>query len=218
MKKLLLENKFFIIPFAVFLITALYFILIYSKIDIHIYINSHQNIFFNYIFKYITHFGSGIFAAIFVFALLFIKYKWAIIATISNLLISGIVQFLKRIVFPENNRPSHIFRYFYEGNYKLSIIEGTDPGIHYSFPSGHSATAFAIFFLIAIIVKNQSLKFFIFLFALLTAFSRVYLSWHFLQDTVAGSFIGFLITIFVFLFFEKYKNPWLEYSILKNHK
>lgn len=215
MKKVLSENKAFLIPYFVIAIAVSVVLLLNKKIDLHIIINQHHNQFFDVFFKYITHLGDGIIAIIVSVILLFIRYRWAIISIISSLTIMGLIQFLKRVIFTDSYRPIKIFRYFYEGTYKLYIIPGTDPGINNSFPSGHSTTVFATFFLLAIIVKNKSLKFIFFIIALLTAFSRVYLSWHFLGDTLAGSFIGISVTLIIFLLINKSKKQFLDNSLIK---
>ncbi len=209
------ENKLFLLPYFIVVFTISIILLIYQKTDIHIFINQFHNSFFNIFFKYLTHLGDGIFAVIVIVFLLFIKYRWAIISLISSLSLMIVIQFLKRIIFTESYRPVKIFRYFYEGTYKLYIIPGTDPGINNSFPSGHSATAFAIFFLFALIVKNKYLKLLLFIIASLIAFSRVYLSWHFLGDTIAGSFLGIIITLITYLIINKSKKEYLDKSLIK---
>jgi len=216
-KQIFLENKVFIIPYFIIAIAVLIIIYLYDKVDTHIVINQHHYPIFDVFFKYLTHLGDGILAIILSIFLLFIRYRWAIISIVSSLSIMIIIQFFKRLIFTNSFRPVKIFRYFYEGTYKLYIIPGTDPGINNSFPSGHSATAFAIFFLLALFVKNRSLKFAFFIIALLVAFSRVYLSWHFLEDTLAGSFLGIIITLITYLIINKSKKEYLDKSLIKKH-
>ena len=57
-----------------------------------------------------------------------------------------------------------------------------------SFPSGHSATAFALAWVLAARWRRASVVFFGL--AALVAFSRMYLHRHFLSDVVAGAVIG----------------------------
>ncbi|HUA01243.1 MAG TPA: phosphatase PAP2 family protein, partial [Candidatus Aquilonibacter sp.] len=65
------------------------------------------------------------------------------------------------------------------------------PPDNYSFPSGHSITAFAI--AIAIGLFYPYLQVCLLVVALLIASSRIILGMHFLSDVIAGSAIGILL-------------------------
>ena len=215
MIKTLNRNLFFIIPYFIFVIIVSIILLLYDKAEIHIFFNSFHSSFCDFFFKYWTHLGLGFFGVLITLLLLFVKYKWAVISAVSNILTALTVQLLKRLVFTENFRPVFYFKYFYSGDYDLYLVNGAEPGIMYSFPSGHTATAFAVFFLLSVIVKKNYLKFIFLIFALLVAYSRIYLSWHFLEDVLAGSILGLIITMITYLFIYKSKTAWLNKSILK---
>ena len=73
--------------------------------------------------------------------------------------------------------------------------------LDFSFPSMHAMVAFS-----AIPILNKEfaeLKWFWILFALLVAFSRVYLNFHFLSDVVFGAFIGYFVGVFIVYIKEK---------------
>ena len=75
--------------------------------------------------------------------------------------------------------------------------------LDFSFPSMHAMVAFS-----AIPILNKEfaeLKWFWVLFALLVAFSRVYLDFHFLSDVVFGAFMGYFIGVFIVYVEKKYK-------------
>ena len=70
-----------------------------------------------------------------------------------------------------------------------------------SFPSGHATSAFAVFTCLVLLSNNQFLKFVFFVLALTSAFSRTYLSQHWLVDITFGSIIGTVTaTLFYFIF------------------
>ncbi len=217
-KKILSKNKVFLIPYFIVAITASIVISSYEKIDIHIFINQYHSPFFDTFFKYFTHIGDGIIAIAISVILLFISYRWAIISATSSIIIMIVIRILKKTIFSDWFRPSAFFHYFYKGDYKLHFIEGVDLAGKYSFPSGHSTTSFAVFFLLALMIKNKALKFLFFIMASLAAFSRIYLSWHFLEDTIAGSFIGITITFATYLLINKSKKNYLDNSLIKKNK
>lgn len=204
----------FILPYLSVVFISLIFILLYSKKDIHLFINHFHFSFFDWFFKYFTHLGHGLFASIFTFALLFIKYRFAVVSAVSTIASGLFVQFLKLVVFTDSLRPVLYFKTHYQDTYELYIVPDAVPGNLYSFPSGHAATAFVIFFLSAMITQKKYLKFIFLILAFTAAYSRVYLSWHFLADITVGSIIGVTISFFTFYFISKLKKNWLDKSII----
>jgi membrane-associated phospholipid phosphatase len=73
----------------------------------------------------------------------------------------------------------------------------------FSFPSGHSTTVFAIATLLSLFYKSPRISVFLVIISSLTAFSRVYLSQHFIQDVLAGSFFGIVSSLLVYYYLEK---------------
>ena len=199
MVNLLKENRTFIYSFLVFILIGSIILLIFPKADIHIAINQFHNKFFDIFFSWLTHLGSGwMILVLFVF-LLFIKYKYAWVLAIANFFITLVVQVLKKQVFTENLRPNAYF----DGVYDLYLVPGVSVHSLHSFPSGHAATAFSVFFILSLISKKQSWKFLCFSLAVLTAFSRVYISQHFFGDIIAGSIIGCTLTFLTLYYFQK---------------
>jgi len=75
-------------------------------------------------------------------------------------------------------------------------------GFDYSFPSQHTAFAFAVLPIIFRLFPKY--KWHYLTFACIIAFSRIYLNVHYLSDVVAGALIGYLIGWFVLTFKQKY--------------
>ncbi|MGZ4037277.1 MAG: phosphatase PAP2 family protein, partial [Bacteroidia bacterium] len=95
---------------------------------------------------------------------------------------------LKNYVFDYIDRPFQIWQWTLRE--ELPRIKGVDVMIHNSFPSGHSTTAFAVFTCLALMTKNKFLKVLCLFVAANAAFSRTYISQHWLVDVYFGSIIG----------------------------
>jgi undecaprenyl-diphosphatase len=63
----------------------------------------------------------------------------------------------------------------------------------YGFISGHATNTFGLATITALLFRNRLFTFTVFLFATLTAYSRVYLGLHFISDVVVGALVGMLI-------------------------
>lgn len=209
MSKLIRENIYFLVPATLFILIGIILLSIYPKGIIHIEINEAHNKFFDWFYSYITFFGNGWMILIVLIILLFVKYRYALILMISNILITIVVQVSKHFIFPDSLRP----KAYFEGIYELYLVEGIAVHSYHSFPSGHAATAFSIFMMLALITRNKVWSLFWFLFGILTAFSRVYLSQHFLEDIIAGSLIGYSLTFFTYFYFNKFVPERLEKSL-----
>jgi membrane-associated phospholipid phosphatase len=217
MKSAFLKNRIFYIPYLVLSCICLFAILLYSKAEIHLYLNQFHSSFFDWFFSRITYLGDGIFLPLFLLIMVCIRYRYAILMILVFLFSGIIVQLLKRGVFYDVVRPAEYFK----GIAELHFVPGVKMyGLH-SFPSGHSATAFGVMICFVFVLQNKGLKFGLLLFAALIAYSRVYLSQHFLPDIMAGSLIGILTAVFLETKLLKYKNGWLDSNLLvqlKNKK
>lgn len=67
----------------------------------------------------------------------------------------------------------------------------------FSFPSGHTTAAFAIFGILYMFTKKRTYKIIFILLPILVAISRIYLGKHFLSDTLAGGAIGYFTAAFI---------------------
>lgn len=211
MIQLLKENRWFIIPTFIFLLAAIILLLIFPKSELHILSNEANAPFFDFFFKYATYLGDGTIIAVLFITLLFVKYRFALAFLAGSLATSLFVNIIKRVVFHDIYRPSKYFELF--ETYQLHFVEGVKLHSLYSFPSGHTATAFNAFFTLALLTKNNGLKFVFFVAALLVAYSRVYISQHFLIDITAGSVIGIVFILIFSVWFDKFNKNWLDKSI-----
>lgn len=84
-------------------------------------------------------------------------------------------------------------RKFFSENFpdlNLPLPEGFIPHWTHSFPSGHTSSIFALLVFMILMTRNPWMKTFYLLLAILVGYSRIYLSQHFADDVLAGSFVG----------------------------
>jgi undecaprenyl-diphosphatase len=75
-------------------------------------------------------------------------------------------------------------------------------GGHYGFPSCHAGNSFALATLLALIFRNRKLNFFIFFWALLNSYSRIYCGVHYPGDILVGAIVGSVGAIGTFYAFR----------------
>lgn len=198
------NSRVFSIYFLV-LFTALYFIFNYDKVGINVYLNKLVGVsFVDNFFFYITYLGDGNVAIVLLLGIILYNIRLGICATLSFLTAGLVTNSLKYFFFSDINRPFFTFQYI-EKQHNITFVDGIDLHIHNSFPSGHATQAFAIFMCLVFAAKKQNHKFIFLGIALLTAFSRVYLQQHWLEDITAGSVIGFTFSL-LFEYLIVYKN------------
>lgn len=95
------------------------------------------------------------------------------------------------------NRPINLFNNGQFGFEYFRIIHEST-----SFPSGHTATSFALAAAISILFPRWSVPAFVA--ALAIGMSRVMITSHYLSDVFAGAGIGILCTLVVKYFFDRY--------------
>jgi membrane-associated phospholipid phosphatase len=209
--KLLKNNIFFLVPYLLVMLTLLPVLMLGSKPNIHLWINQFNNPFFDWFFKYLTLLGDGIVIIIPVVTFLFFSVRHAVYCLVTYLSTGLVTQLLKRLFFEDMIRPS---RYFVDIA-PLHMVDGVKMLGGRSFPSGHATSAFALFLCLALITSNRYLKLACIFMATLVAFSRVYLSQHFLIDIYAGSLIGTMGALSLYLVFYREDRGWHAWKIQK---
>jgi membrane-associated phospholipid phosphatase len=207
------KNSYFIFPYLTIFLLFLILLLVFPKADVHLFINNHNSPFLDLFFKWITILGNGFFTMAIVCIFLFFHFRKSATIFFAFVISGIIVQCLKTTIFSETLRPAAYF----EGKSALHFVEGVYQLSIQSFPSGHSASAFALFLCLASFTRNKSIKFLLFIVASLTSFSRVYLSQHFLVDALAGSLIGVMVTLLIIYFIcDRKPFSFLDNSIIPN--
>jgi membrane-associated phospholipid phosphatase len=196
--------------YIIVLCWAAYYLLQFDKVALHLKINAYVgNPVIDTFFKYFTHIGDGIFAVLLGLAVLISNVRKGIFILCTYIVSGLFTSLLKNYLF-DINRPHFVFDYFVH-EAKVKYVEGVDMVGLNSFPSGHATSAFAVFTGLALISNNQFLKFVFFILALTSAFSRTYLSQHWLVDITIGSIIGTIAaTFFYFIFMQGSKFQKLD--------
>ncbi len=212
MKNVFAKNKAFFIPFCILWLGVGVLLLIVPKANLHLFINNWHGSTRDIFFKYITNLGDGLAPAI--IAVLFIffgSFRNGFILG-GGAIIGGVMaQTLKHTVFSDVLRPKAFFNNVAE----LYFIDGVEVHSFFSFPSGHSTTAFGLFFVFAWMAKKNPFKIIWLICALVVAFSRVYLSQHFLIDIYFGAFLGIFSSIIAITIFSVPQNKWMDKSLYK---
>jgi len=80
-------------------------------------------------------------------------------------------------------------------------------GGQYGFVSSHAANTFAVAFFLSKLFKNKGFTYFIFFWASIVSYSRIYLGVHFPFDIIGGAALGSILGFSIFYFhqlFQKY--------------
>jgi membrane-associated phospholipid phosphatase len=202
-RTLLRDNLWFFIPFALWVVVGALLFAIYGKVALFMAVNQWYSPTADVIMRYTTFMGeAGFYVGIgLLFMLLSKRFRnrWYFIAALSCGLLSTLpTQILKNIL----NHPRPM-KFFPEG--VVHTVEGVKMHQHLSFPSGHTTGSFSLFVFLTLILppryKWLGLPFFFL--ALLCGYSRMYLGQHFYEDVYAGSIIGTIFTVLIFLFVQK---------------
>lgn len=206
------HTLFFFIPYFLYVTALIVGMTAYSKAELHLLMNDCHTPFGDWFFPIFTQVGGGTTAFLLLALLLFYRYSYTVYL-LSAQLAGGIVSFTLKRIFNEP-RPLPYFQEYYP-HIDLPLVEGVKMHWVHSFPSGHTITAFALFFGLALICKNKWLSFFFFVAAAVTGYSRVYLSQHFAVDILFGSVIGILIAWVCYPLLAKLEIKWEKKSLIK---
>ena len=199
----------FLVPTIVLALVLGIMLLVMPKGELHLLLCSPHNAILDLIIPIVTNLVDWL-PYLTIILLLFYRAGWSTFLA-SNLLLSTlIVQPIKHLVCAprpliwfEENMP----------DISLPLVEGVRMNHWLSFPSGHTATFFVLFFTLSIILCAENIKgknilsFICFLFATFGAYTRIYLSQHFALDVFAGIIVAIVSTLILYFFWvKKVKN------------
>lgn len=195
------KNRYFFVPFLVWTILGGILLSLYSKETLFLAVNGRHHPVADVLVSIATYLGDGqIYGGILL--VLLIRRQWRpFLISASILAVVTLLVVTAKNVFNEP-RP---LAYFADTSL-LHAVAWVTPHAWNSFPSGHTATAFALFCFLAIWCGKKPAGLLFFLLALITAHSRMYLCQHFFEDVYAGSMVGAGCSVFIYGLFELRKT------------
>ncbi|MEO7394116.1 MAG: phosphatase PAP2 family protein [Chitinophagaceae bacterium] len=169
----------------------------YTKEEGFYLLNLYHGSILTYIFIYTTYLGDGFFCIATGILLFLINKRFLGLMILSSYAISGIIaQVLKYFIIEP--RPAILLK---DSSYQYFIDDVTLHNLH-AFPSGHTASAFALASVLSFAAKNKSYSIIFLCGAVLVGYSRIYLAQHFIDDVLAGAVIGVVSVIICYVFFH----------------
>jgi undecaprenyl-diphosphatase len=208
------NNSFFYRLSLVLFVIITLFLFLFSRVDGFILLNSFHTPTLNQVFNSITFIGDGLFSIIVSFFILIFAKKHSKLALIVMVayLSSGIVaQIFKAIIYAP--RPSLYFK-LHEYKYYIDTFATSRAGAN-SFPSGHSASVFALVTVFSVYCKRKYISFCLILIGILAGYSRIYLAHHFLIDVLAGMILGLLFGTLSLIWLDKLDSTMINAFLSK---
>lgn len=210
MKKIL---SVYVVAYLILLSTILGMLYVYPKLELHLMLNSHHTGVQDTFFPYFSILAEGPLYILALLPMLWKKFRLTLFFALCELSAGTILQVLKHII--SHPRPVSAFEEYSDA--VLPVVQGVDLHHSNSFPSGHASTFFVFCTCCVLLLayrygqrarQNSQescilpcvLALLLVAFAALGAYSRIYLSQHFLSDVCVGSIIGFVAPCIVFYF------------------
>ncbi|MEN8249209.1 MAG: phosphatase PAP2 family protein [Bacteroidota bacterium] len=208
---ILSSHRVYFFGYALSLILFLLPQLSYNQKELFLLINEYNSPSLDFKFYWLTHVGDGLAFTLLIVVLLFFSYSKALIGLITFLSTSLLAQIIKRGLFSDAIRPFGEL----STSYNLHVPDGVTTITFYSFPSGHTVTAFAIATFVILSFPNKKTSLLVLLIAWLVGYSRIYLTHHYPIDVWVGSIIGTLGALLIYwLFATKFDNKLGNRSVL----
>ncbi|MCX6155775.1 MAG: phosphatase PAP2 family protein [Candidatus Kapabacteria bacterium] len=196
-KKIILDNRFFFICYTFFLLIGAICIVLLTKGQLLLFLNKNHNPVLDIIFYLLTLMGDGYFSVLICIILLFYKRKVALSIILAYITSGLFSQIIKHIV--HSPRP----KAWFGNSINLYFINWIDIYSNFSFPSGHSTSAFSLFLILSVLVKNKKMGLLFFFLAFGIGISRIYLAQHFFEDVYGGSLIGVITALLILFYTDK---------------
>lgn len=176
--------------------------------DIFLYFNSHHNEFWDVVMETVSSRWSWLPLYALLLVMVIITYRkrwWLILICVAALIASSdqVSGIFKRSV--GRYRPCHNL----ELQDVVHVVDGC--GGKYGFVSSHAANTFALAMFLSLLLRRRRKYFpyFIFPWAILVSYSRIYIGVHYPADLAAGGLLGILLAIIIY-YIWKYADRKLD--------
>ncbi len=204
-------------PYLVLLAICILLMLIFTKEELYFAVNQHHTVFTDVFFTYVTQLGASGGCILIAGSIMLFNFRKGFLLATSYLITFAVSQAIKHLV--QAPRP-HLF--FAKKLHDIYLVKGVVMLDVNSFPSGHSVSAFSAAIVLTYVAGKKTWAPVLLLLAVLVAYSRLYLSEHFLQDVAAGSFLGVLVTSCWLSWIDQqdflHSNSWNRGIFSKNKK
>lgn len=194
------QVRTFFIPYLILMAACIVVKLLFTKEQIYFGVNSIYSDFGDFIAPYITDLGNGWTIIAISAVLVLFNYRTAFLMATTYAITSLSVQIVKYIA--DADRPTLLY---HDKLKMMHLVKGVYTLQFYSFPSGHTVTAFSTGLLVTYLVKNKNWGWFLFVVAVAVGYSRMYLSQHFFEDVTVGSALGIVLAVLWICFIDSKK-------------
>ena len=208
LQTVLRENKWFFLPFGIFLLAGAILLAVINTGDVIFFFNAHRSYWGDLFFRYSTKMGEAAAYFLVLGILLFVRFRHVALVPLLGFCV-GLLSFLSKEFF-NHDRPYLYFRKMGVFD-QINAVEGVvlNGGTN-SFPSGHTMSAFALYTFLALCLPRKGAGgLALFLLALLVALSRIYLVQHFFKDVYLGAILGVGVALAVYYLQDKMDAPWM---------
>ncbi|MGI2257130.1 phosphatase PAP2 family protein [Candidatus Cardinium hertigii] len=208
------ENTLFFYLITTLLVIGVFPLFVWDKVAFFSLLKQWHHPIVDCIAPYFTWLGDGItyLSLLCIVTLLHTTCRKTIVIGGSFVMMTMVVQLLKRVFFRDQLRPIALLPL----DASLHLVDGVSLPTDFSFPSGHAATIFALISVLQLLSSSKKKIYSLILLgiALMVVYSRIYLCQHFYIDVYVGAWIGTIAAVIAYICVMDYNGPsWLDRSI-----
>jgi membrane-associated phospholipid phosphatase len=193
-------NRALSLSFLVAIVLAVCTLLV-GHTNLFLQMNGNGGVWVDTFFYYITSLGNGWAWAVMAIIVWAKDKKMFLMVLLSAIISTVIAQFIKGFILPNQPRPMELI----QQKKLIHTLKNVDVHFVGSFPSGHTTSAFCIYFLLCYLFQKKWIVVVGFVVACLVGYSRIYLAQHFPID-VAGGIVTAIMAVYLAVVIAGLKN------------